>query len=68
MLYRIADDDPRGQFRTLEQALSRARELRKELGGDFDVLEIDDDGNETPVAHVATERTKLRGPNAPHSC
>ena len=64
MLYRVSGNAICEPFHTFELALRRARELRKKLGGDFDVLEIDAAGSETPVAHVATERTILRGLNA----
>lgn len=56
MKYRVSNDALRGPFSTFERALRRARELRTKLGAAFDVLEIDRDGNETPVAHVAPKR------------
>ena len=54
--YRVSNDALRGPFSTFERALKRARELRTKLGADFTVIEIDRDGNETPVAHVAPRR------------
>lgn len=55
MKYRVQHDALRGPFSTFERALRRARELRDRLGIPFDVLEIDEDGNETPIAHVAAK-------------
>lgn len=56
MLYRVSNDALRGPFHTYERALRRACDLRDRLQRVFEVLEIDDDGNETPVAHVAPKR------------
>lgn len=51
MKWRVSGDW-RGEFSTYERALRRACQLRDKLKKSFDVLEIDDEGNETPVAHV----------------
>jgi len=39
-------------FHTFERALRRARQFFKRTGQPIAVLEIDEDGNETPVAQV----------------
>lgn len=56
--YRVTGDWM-GPYSRYEWALRRARELRTRLNGTFDVIEIDEDGNETPVAHVAPKRAPV---------
>src|SRR6185369_8356793 len=48
--------DWRNPYTTFERALRRARELRSKIGQSFDVLEVDQFGNETPIAMVAPKR------------
>lgn len=43
-------------FHTFERALRRARQFYERTGQPIEVLEIDEDGNETPVAQVPGRR------------
>lgn len=54
--------DWRGSFSGYERALKRARDLAKIARTDFEVIEIDLDGNETPVAVVKYSNAKKKEP------
>lgn len=46
------EGDWRGTFSTYERALRRARDLAKVVRHDLSVIELDGEGNPTPVALV----------------
>lgn len=59
MKYRVPIGGTR-LFSTFERALDRARRFYKDTGHPIEVLEVDEHGNETPVAHIP-KRGSRRG-------